>query len=851
MGKIATKAFCNGLCSGAFSGDTTKCPTKSEIESVRIDVNGNGTDYAYLTVFQGTYADNQLVQEEDIKYVWPEYTFTVTPSESVTLDATGDSQQYTVTSYKIYYSNSSAGTKVKESQENVEYSSSKSGVGTWSSESNTITVSANNTNTRPSGTITFTQNDSETKITRTYTQKEGEQKWGTITINSFTVSDIPASGGCISSGTVTYTQNYGYGANDTGYTSTSGASVTYSTQVCGDNLDTTPTSRTRKGSLTVTVSRGGKTVTKTVDVYQQANVETDLGVFDSSNWSYYCTVSANPTTVDWRSGSTSRITSEGYRSKGTERRYSYTSGATRTEPIPGGEKENINVNLRITSGSSYASLSGSTNSGTLTFNENSSTSNDRDVVVYGELSGYTSYHDEVTVTQSEKSSTVPEYTLTCSRSSISFDESDSGSGDAQTFTVTSTARDRYVDGSGYAGSSYGVSWSLSKSGSDTSYFTVTPTSGSNGSTVRVYPTSQNYSSSYRGTMTIRVSNSGASDNVSVTQDGYTVYSTQYSISIDPTSYTFSKNGESRVAFEVTAQRRDGNSIDGWGSWTSTSWSVRECGLGTYSTSGNYVYVTVGKNEGGAISGKKLTVYCTGDSSETATATLGQEEGIVDISRGYQYEFSASPSSLSFTSSGGTKSVAVTSRRREIRETNSGYTPKSWTTWSNFSSSITSGTTYFSKSGTTSISVRASENTSTLSRSGNLRISQTREDVCNVSGYKSDTTPINVGLSQSGKVIPSIRVTGSIYWNTSSGSLLYFSPTLRFYIYDTMYIISDPGQGGTQQIDYAKIPNEGSSNWEVVIDFSGFDDDVVETLKTGNYSGSGDINIGSLTFTYND
>ena len=54
MGKIATRAFCNTLKSGAFSSELTRCPTRSEIEAVKLAVAGN-------------YSSNQLVMEEDIK----------------------------------------------------------------------------------------------------------------------------------------------------------------------------------------------------------------------------------------------------------------------------------------------------------------------------------------------------------------------------------------------------------------------------------------------------------------------------------------------------------------------------------------------------------------------------------------------------------------------------------------------------------------------------------------------------------------------------------------------------------------------------------------------------------------
>ncbi|WP_308744723.1 hypothetical protein [uncultured Bacteroides sp.] len=53
MGKIATRAFCNTLKSGAFSSELTRCPTRSEIEAIGLKVTG-------------TYATNQMVMEENI-----------------------------------------------------------------------------------------------------------------------------------------------------------------------------------------------------------------------------------------------------------------------------------------------------------------------------------------------------------------------------------------------------------------------------------------------------------------------------------------------------------------------------------------------------------------------------------------------------------------------------------------------------------------------------------------------------------------------------------------------------------------------------------------------------------------
>ncbi|MEQ2411354.1 hypothetical protein AAAU27_25145 [Bacteroides ovatus] len=67
MGKIATRTFCNTLKAGAFSSELTRCPTRSEIETVGLTVTG-------------AYATNQLVMEDDI----------IMPFRFIVVDASGN-----------------------------------------------------------------------------------------------------------------------------------------------------------------------------------------------------------------------------------------------------------------------------------------------------------------------------------------------------------------------------------------------------------------------------------------------------------------------------------------------------------------------------------------------------------------------------------------------------------------------------------------------------------------------------------------------------------------------------------------------------------------------------------------
>lgn len=99
--------------------------------------------------------------------------------------------------------------------------------------------------------------------------------YGVPTISSFTVDDIPASGGSISSGSVSYsqsrTQNYTSGATAQLSNLDSGGTITYSAAVSASSLGTSIKPRYNVGTLTVTVAMNGKSASKDVHVYQAAN----------------------------------------------------------------------------------------------------------------------------------------------------------------------------------------------------------------------------------------------------------------------------------------------------------------------------------------------------------------------------------------------------------------------------------------------------------------------------------------------------------------------------------------------------------------------------------------------------
>lgn len=104
-------------------------------------------------------------------------------------------------------------------------------------------------------------------------QEANTATYGQVSINGGSVSDIPASGGSVSSATgitASQTVEFTSGADRAG-----NVEISYSSAVSGSNLGTTVTSRTKKGTLTATATgEGGEENTKSFDVYQAANTAT-------------------------------------------------------------------------------------------------------------------------------------------------------------------------------------------------------------------------------------------------------------------------------------------------------------------------------------------------------------------------------------------------------------------------------------------------------------------------------------------------------------------------------------------------------------------------------------------------
>ena len=163
-------------------------------------------------------------------------------------------------------------------------------------------------------TVTVSMNGKTASKSATVTQEANTATYGNVTISGGTVADIPASGGSVSSmsgisasQTVTYTS---------GATKAGSVNITYSAAVSAPSLGTTVKGRTVVGQLTATATgEGNKSATKTLDVYQQANVQTQTGCLIRKVYG-----SPNPPDAVPAAGGTVHID--------CERQYSYTSGAT-------------------------------------------------------------------------------------------------------------------------------------------------------------------------------------------------------------------------------------------------------------------------------------------------------------------------------------------------------------------------------------------------------------------------------------------------------------------------------------------------------------------------------------------
>ncbi len=738
---IATKAFCNTLKAGSFTGDTTMCPTRSQIES------------AGLYIKKGyTYATDQLVPQDHIERLDWEYTFSVTPT-TATISAAGGSQKFTVTSYKRQYSYSNAGNRiyVEGSQTNVGYTSSNSGSGTWTAANDTISYGANTGSTQPSGTITWTQSESfgsDPKKTATATHKQiadsikpSGDGYSNPRITAFSYPTvIPAAGGN-STPSYSYEQTV-YWVSGKTTTLTSGGTPTFNrtsgtaTVNSSSGLANTGSKgTTRSGQTTVAVVSLTITMNGKSSSASSANVSQAENSYSDSwgSWSVSC--SANPTTIS-TSGGTSTL--------------SGTASRTGTRTWSSGSTQSLNSgNQTVTNFSIVSSVTGFSISGsTVTASSNSSTSS-RSVRVRGTYGGVNS--NEVTITQSGATSTnYFEYSISLSPTTASF----SASGESKNFSVTSQRR--LVTINSVSGTSYG-SWE------NTSWETYGNlgtgfSEATSGNTITVIA-SANSGSSRSGTLSVRCTlekSETASANLS--QSGAsTTTTTEYEFTVSPTSLSFTKDGGSQTISIVSRSRpKYINDVSGevsYGNWSAVSYTASSTNSAFSSTTPtgtgtNNASVSVGTNSGEARSA--TITYTQSGSGTKKTVSCSQAVG-TQTRTVRDYSFSVNPTSLNFDASGGTKSVTVSSQYRDGTQSSTdggnNWSSTSWGSWQTASYTGTvdnTGGGAFSGSGN---SVTAGANSSTSRREGNLKLSQPRSGIQENGNSWPSPSNINVPLNQ--------------------------------------------------------------------------------------------------------
>lgn len=776
--RIATKDFCNTLKPGSFTGDTMMCPTRSQIES------------AGLHIKKGyTYAADQLVPEDHIERLDWEYTFSVTPA-TATISAAGGSRKFTVTSYKRQYSYSNAGNRiyVEGSQTNVAYTSENSGSGTWTAASDTVSYSSNPGGAEKNGIITWTQSESfgsDPKKIATATHKQNADSikpdgdgYSNPRITKFEYPTvIPASGGS-SAPSYSYEQTV-YWISGKTTTLTSGGTLTFNrtsgtaTVNSSSGLaDIGSKGITRSGQTTVAVVSLTVTMNGKSSPASSADVSQAENKIEETSWNLWnVSVSADRTNFS-REGGTTTVRASATRT-GT---HTWSSDSTSSANDTG----TPSLSLSDTSGFSLSSGSGTSVTLTVSVNNGAERST-RITASYGGANDWVEIDQEAGVLSQSDTQIV--YSISTTPTSLNWDY-DSTSG--KSFSVTSRAQDQiryrysYDGGSTWGdwgdwqnnGSSYSASYNSSIT-SGSSYFSIS------GNTVTPEGSNTTFSAN---TGTVTVSNAGDTAYVSLSQDGAPA-DYDYRISISPISHNFSSSAGSHDFTVTVEQRFKPVTSSSWGSWSTigNNYSSSISGTGfSRSQSGGTVTVNVTSNTS-TTSGRSgtLTVTCdyTSDLTGTkpsASASLTQDK-YVDITTKteYQYEFSVSPASLSFSADGGMQSVTVTSRRRPVTltYTNGSLTDESegsWSTWSSYSGRISSGAG-FSVSGT---SVTAGANSSTSSREGNLELTQTQTSDYSgsTSSYKSDSASINVPLDQMGADIKSVNFIHLSYsWQSKDGA----------------------------------------------------------------------------------
>ena len=329
-------------------GTTVKSRTKVGVLGVTVHINGKSGN-ANADIYQ---AENKVTNSN----YNPRITAYGTPTISIGSGLTAAGGSATVSAsvtntetYNALYSSGAIGpNQTRSVGGSLSISMTVNGNSRFSLSGNTITHSSMGTN-ETTDTITIKAvNDRDSSksatasknITNSKTVKStsgGVYTYGNITAGTITNATIPASGGSATAKAGNGTQSWNKSATITTYEYTSGATKDVTTEAASSGTanvvpnvasitatasskGTTVSAQTTVKSQAVTWSANGKSASRTMYIYQEANA---IKSYNYGSWNI--SISANPTSLP-ATGGTSTITSSCTRSKTPV----YTSGSTGT-----------------------------------------------------------------------------------------------------------------------------------------------------------------------------------------------------------------------------------------------------------------------------------------------------------------------------------------------------------------------------------------------------------------------------------------------------------------------------------------------------------------------------------------
>ena len=711
MGEIATWSAVKTKVGLGKTGND--CPTKAEL--LALSPTGTGENYLGLELSNASsYGNNECVKLEDIHKVTYKYTF-VSQYKSLSFAAIGgtpisENKYLNITSTKQkYWDGVAQGSAITVGQSRT----SLSWVTYSSATNNEWTATENLELTERSGTITYTQAESGKTLQVTMNQAAASQSWTYGWSVNPTSMSFGATGGTKTFTVTSYKQevrnghNYGnqipltYTRVNSGSVSGSGTSII---------MTNNPSTSTKSGSVVLTQAETGKKLT--ISCSQSAGYLTYSEITASGG-----AVTDIPASGGTRSSFTTLPTySQTYGWNGaTSGAGTVTSGAT------------ITYGTAVTAGSLGTTAKARTLIGNL--------------VGTLSLNGKTKAVS-VNVYQAEnKITSTTDGTPVISLSANSYSISNTGGSVNISASVSIPTTNHWSSGSTSAGSSKSATPTVSASGTGFSLNaakTVLTASENTGTSSRSCTVTATYTGAT--TKTITITQSAASVN-------YT-YELKYPVGGEGSTHTLSSWSNTGGDLTYTLMSRKvktvNGSISGYYDVTPVLQSKPDWidSIDFVQLPSNYQWdmvIHLSQNISSARSGTIVVKQSEGPGPKTLTFNVSQAAG----SSSYNYYFSVSPSTVSFNSDGGTKYISVLSYRKQVLngvEQNQ-IIPVDFSksgsgtgfTISPTNDSITPGVT-----GGYNITVTASKNSSTSSRSFTLKFTQ-----------PASGKVVNVGISQSG------------------------------------------------------------------------------------------------------